>query len=209
MAPLWIWLGALGFYALFSFWYVNWSGPLTLEEVDGFMDRLEARAEEATPERLAVVRRFLENDDGKEFFMANLVRLPKEPVADPNTGELRPAPEVLREYTGPFMRKLFGRAGHPAFFARAAGGYVEHWGVEADPGWSFVGMVRYRSRRDMAELAAHPSFGPIHAYKLVAMTHTLAFPATPGMAFFGPRVWLALLLGLVAAIVHILFGARG
>ncbi|MBW2316868.1 MAG: hypothetical protein JRH10_22115, partial [Deltaproteobacteria bacterium] len=51
MAPLWIWLGALGLYALFSFWYVNWSGPLTTEEVDGFMARLEARAEETTTER--------------------------------------------------------------------------------------------------------------------------------------------------------------
>ncbi len=70
-------------------------------------------------------------------------------------------------------------------------------------------MIRYRSRRDMAELATHPSFRPIHAYKLVAMTHTLAFPATPGMVFFGPRVWVALVLGLLSSLTHLLFGARG
>jgi len=208
MSPLWIWLGALLAYALFSAWYVNWSGPLTTEEVETFMARLEASAEGIDPERREVVRRFLESDDGGEFFMVNLARLPREPVAVPKTGELRPAPEMLQQYTRPFLTKLLGRAGHPAFFGRASGGYVEAWNVEGNPGWSFAGVIRYRSRRDMAELATNPSFGRIHAYKLVAMTHTLAFPATPGMAIFGPRVWVALLLGLVASLVRLSFGAR-
>ena len=53
------------------------------------------------------------------------------------------------------------------------------------------------------------TFGPAHAYKLVSMTHTLAFPVAPGMVFLGPRVFVALLLGLLAALVHIFFGARG
>ena len=209
MSPLWIWLAAFGLYALFSAWYVGRSRPLSPDEIETHLARVAASAEELDAERLAVVRRFLASDDGREFFMVNLARLASEPLADPRSGESRPAPELLQEYTRPFMAKLLRRAGHPAFFGRAAGGYVERWGVEPDPGWSFAGVIRYRSRRDMIELATDPGFASIHAYKLVAMTNTLAFPAAPGLAVFGPRVWMALLLGLLAALVQIAFGARG
>jgi len=208
MNPVWFWLGALGLYGLFSAWYVGWGGPLWPEEIDAHMARLAASGEGIDDERRAAIRRFLEGDDGREFFMVNLARLPGAPVADPETAEPRPAPELLQRYTRPFMTKLFRRAGHPAFFGRAAGGYVEHWGVEPDPAWSFAGVIRYRSRRDMIELATHPDFAGIHAYKLAAMTNTLAFPVSPGLTLLGPRVWMALLLGLVAALAHLAFGAR-
>ena len=206
MSPLWIWIGAVALYALFSLWYVGGSGPLTPAEIDRYLARLEDGPERRDPDRLATLRKFLEQDDGREFFMANLARLPDEPVADPTTGEFRPAGDVLREYTGRFLPSLFRRAGHPAFFGRTAGGYVEQWGVAPDPGWSFVGIIRYRSRRDMMELATSPAFAPAHAYKLVSMSNTLAFPTSPGRVFLGPRVWVALVLGLLAALTQILVG---
>ena len=208
MQARWIWLVALGLYGVFTLWYVNWSGPVSPEEVDAYLARAESSPEVIGAERIAVIREFLENDDGREFFMANLARLPPEPVPDPVTGQPRPAPEVLREYTGSFMPALFRRAGHPAFFGRTAGGYIEHWGVEPDPGWSFVGVIRYRSRRDLMELATNPSFAPAHAYKLVAMSHTLAFPVAPAVTILGPRLWVGLLLALLAALAHLLLGPR-
>jgi hypothetical protein len=204
VSPVWIWTAAVVLYGAFELWYGNRRGRLTPAEIDDYMARIAASAESASPERLATIRAFLEADDGREFFMANLIRLPPEPVMDPVTGEARPAPAVLRGYTGSFMPWLFRRAGHPAFFGRAAGGYVEHWGVEPNPGWTLVGVVRYRSRRDMMELATDPRFGPAHAFKLAAMSHTLAFPVAPGMAFLGPRVWIGLLLALLAALAHLL-----
>lgn len=209
MSPLWIWLAALALYALFSAWYVGRRRPLAPAEIDAHLARMAEGPEAPEPDRLAAIRAFLESDDGREFFMVNLARLPDDPVADPVTGELRPAPEMLRRYTRPFMTKLLRRAGHPAFFGRAAGGAIERWGVEPDPGWSFAGVVRYRSRRDLIELATHPGFAGIHAYKRVAMTHTQAFPAAPGLALLGPRVWMALLLALAAALAHLTVGARG
>ncbi len=206
MNPLWIWIGALVLYGVFEFWYGNWSGPLSSEEIDDSMARIEAGSDDLDPERIATVRRFLEADDGGEFFMANLVRFPSEPVTDPKTGEPRPGAVVLRGYTDHFMPALFRRAGHPAFVGRAAGGYVEHWGVEPDPGWSMAAVIRYRSRRDMIELASDPAFAPAHAFKIAAMSHTLAFPVAPGFSVLGPRVWLALGLGLLAALGHLLLG---
>jgi hypothetical protein len=169
--------------------------------------RLEAQSA-IEPERLASARRFLEADDGREFFMVNVIRLHPQPVATPGTGELAPPRQVLEGYTGPFMRALFRRAGHPAFAGPAAGRYLEQWGVEPDPGWSFAGVIRYRSRRDMAELASAPEFEPAHVFKRAAMERTFAFPVTPALLFFGPRVWVALALGLVAALAHLALNAR-
>jgi hypothetical protein len=210
VSPVWLWICALALYALFSVWYNNWRPPLGAPEIERYLGRLDpAGAGGIDPERLAAVRRFLEADDGREFFMVNLVRLQPGQVAVPGSEEKRPAAKVLERYTGYFMPALFRRAGHPAFFARSAGGYVEAWGVEPDPGWSFAGMIRYRSRRDMIELATDPSFGPAHGFKIAAIASTLAFPAAPGMVFVGPRIWIAMLLGLVAALGHVLLLTLG
>ncbi len=206
MNPLWIWIGALVLYGIFELWYGNWSGPLSREEIDDHMAQIQAGAADLDPERLATVRRILEADDGREFFMLNLIRFPSEPVTDPKTGEPRSGAAVLREYTGKFIPALLRRAGHPVFVGRAAGGYVEHWGVEPDPGWSMTGVIRYRSRRDMIELVADPAFAPAHAFKIAALSHTLAFPVAPGFSALGPRIWLALLLGFLAALGHLLLG---
>ena len=61
-------------------------------------------------------------------------------------------------------------------------------------------MIRYRSRRDMMELATDPAFEPAHVFKVASMANTLAFPLRPAFVVLGPRVWVALLLALLAAL---------
>lgn len=203
MSAGWIWGAALLGYGLFVFWYDNWRGPLDAKEIEVLIERARTQSQ-IEPERLATVRRFLEADDGREFFMLNLLRLQPEPVETPGTGEKQPARRVLEGYTRHFMPALFRRAGHPALVGRAAGGYVERWGVEPDPGWSVAGVIRYRSRRDMMELATDPAFEPAHAFKIVALANTLAFPLSPAFVVAGPRIWVALTLALLAALGHLL-----
>jgi hypothetical protein len=207
MQAWWIWLAALVLYGVFSLWYNNWRGPLTPEEVESFVARARSQSQ-VEPERLATLRIFLEQDDGREFFMLNLIAAHREPVAMPGTGELKPAREVLAGYTNHFMPALLRRAGHPAFVGPAAGGYVEQWGVEKNPGWTFSGIIRYRSRRDMIELATDPEFEPAHVYKIAAMAHTLAFPVAPGVMFVGPRVWVGLVIALLGALGHVAVVSR-
>ncbi len=198
-----IWASTAAVYGVFWIWYSGWRGPLSKEEVEEFERRLRESATDLDPERLATVRTFLEQDDGRQFFMVNLIRLHSEPVTVPGTDEREAARKVLGRYTGYFMPALFRRAGHPAFVGRAAGGYVEHWGVEPDPGWTVAGVIRYRSRRDMAILATDPRFGPAHVYKIAAMKSTFAFPVAPGLVVAGPRVWVALVLALAAALAQL------
>jgi len=201
-----IWALAVVLYGAFWLWYVGLPRPLTREEIDAHLATVAASGIDATPEQLATVRAFLEADDGHEFFMLNLVRVNPGPVVAPGSSEASDARAVLEGYTRHFMPALFVRAGHPAFFGRAAGGYVEQWNVAPDPGWSFGAAIRYRSRRDMIELVTDARFANAHEFKAAAIATTFAFPTSPGFVMVGPRIWVGLALALVAALAQLASG---
>ncbi|WP_304169973.1 hypothetical protein [Phenylobacterium aquaticum] len=204
MDSFWVWGMALAAYGLFLAWYVNWRGPLKPQEIDDLMARITAHNPDAGRNDPAVVRHFLEGDDGREFFMLNLVRVASTDVADPLTGQMRPARAVMDGYTRMFLPALFRRGGHPAIAARKIGPYFDAWGVEPDPEWTLVGYMRYRSRRDLAILVADPRFGGAHDFKFAAMPQTFSFPTRPViMALASPKLWLGLTIALIAALTQI------
>ena len=155
-------------------------------------------------DEMPVIRRFLEEDDGREFFMLNVIRLSETDVADPVSGEMRPVRQVMAGYTRMFMPALFARGGHPALAARRIGGMVDTWGLKEVPEWSMMGYIRYRSRRDLAHLVCNPRFSGAHAFKFAAMPQTFNFPTRPMiMTLAGPRIWVGLSFALVAAMAQI------
>ena len=209
MSGLWIWIAAVLLYGAFWFWYVGTPRPLTRIEVDAHMATVAASGMDITPEQLATLRAFLEADDGREFLMLNLVRINQGPVLAPGATETSDARTVLDGYTRHFMPALFRRAGHPAFFGRAAGGYLEQWNVAPDPGWSFGAAIRYRSRRDMIELVVDPRFANAHEFKAAGIATTFAFPTSPAFVMVGPKIWVGLVLALVAALAQLALGVGG
>ncbi len=206
MTGLGIWLGALVVYAGFIGWYYNWRRPLSPSEVDQALARLLIVDPDAGARNdLETLRRFLAADDGRQFFMLNLVRLADEPVADPQTGALHPARALMQRYTKVFLPALLRRGGHPVLAARKVGGYVDAWGAPEDPGWTLIGYVRYRSRRDLVELVCDPRFPGAHAFKAAAMPITFSFPTQPFLlTFASPGVVVGLLVVLIAALMHLL-----
>jgi len=208
MSGLWLWLAAAALYAGFRLWYDGRRAPLSRDEIEGYLKELAASAEARgmhEPRTDAeAVRRFLEADDGREFVMVNLVRLHSEPVPHPTTGEPTPARKLLRGYLRGFLPAFLRRGGLPVLQGRKVGGYVDAWNTEPDPGWTLVGAMRYRSRRDMMDLATDPRFTDAHPFKKAAMPVTFSFPSQLGVAaYVGPRIWLALLLALAAALGHL------
>lgn len=203
MSALWIWLGAGLLYAAFRLWYDNWRGPLRPDEIERFFAALRDTPG-AELNDLDALRRFFESDDGREFVMLNLVRVAPGEVPHPKTGAPTPAARLLREYVAGFLPTLIQSGGHPALQARKVGPYVDAWNAAPDPGWSFVGMMRYRSRRDMARLAVDPRFTAAHPFKAAALPVTFSFPTAlaPGL-LLGPRVWVALVLALAAALLQL------
>lgn len=197
-----IWGGALLLYLLFRLWYDNWRGPLRQDEIDAFFAEVQGKyGGDNDPVRL---RRFLEADDGKEFVMLNLVRIEQDMVPDPRSGEPVPGPEMMRRYSDPFVRSLIRHGGHPGMVGRKVGPYVDAWNVEGDPGWSIFGLMRYRSRRDMIAMVRNPLFAEVHPYKLLGIPTTFSFPTQRQVSLYaGPRVTVALVLALAAALLHL------
>ena len=64
----WAWPLALAVYLVFRAWYDNWRGPLSQAEIEAFLaETAKTKVGEHTDR--AVIRAFLEADDGKEFIM--------------------------------------------------------------------------------------------------------------------------------------------
>lgn len=207
----WLWVPAALLYLIFLAWHDGWfaaRGPLTAAEIDRYLQAI-AGTPAAEVNDLAVMRRFLEADDGEPFVMLNLVRIRPDAAIHPATGAEEPARGLLLGYFRSFLGKLIPRGGYPALSAQPLGGYIDAWGVEANPGWTTVGMIRYRSRRDLMDLATHPDFADAHAFKIAAIDSTFSFPVQTGAGLLlGPKLWLGLLLALVAALVHLLLSLR-
>jgi hypothetical protein len=200
-----IWMTAFLAYVVFRLWYDGLRKPLTAEEVEEYTRLFEQRAGAGDEVDLAVMRKFLEEDDGKEFIMMNLLQYNPAPMKHPDTGQDARAESILQEYFRPFMGQVIRRAGHPVIAGRAVGGYFDAWNTPPDPGWHGAGLIRYRSRRDIIELSlASAKFQDLHKYKLAALKQTIAFPTQTQMGLYAsPRVTVAMALALAAALFQI------
>lgn len=199
-----IWGAAALLWFAFLLFYDGFRRPLRTAEIEAFLSTLGARMD-ATGNDRERLRAFLEADDGREFVMVNLVRTRAGAVTDPASGETREGSEWLRRYSDPFVRGLLRRGGHPLFVGRKVGGYIDAWDTPADPGWSLVGTMRYRSRRDFVRMAADPAFRAVHPNKTLGIETTFSFPTQRQTAFYAsPRVTVGLSLALLAALAHII-----
>jgi len=202
MINWWLWAGTAALYALFRAWYGNRRGKLTPAEIDFYLDRGRQHGADAVND-LSIIRQFLEQDDGREFFMVNLVKTTGQ-IPHPETGAPTTGQAMLQHYSKTFVKNMIRYAGHPALATRKIGGYVDAWNVPPDPGWQITGFMRYRSRRDMIDMATDPQFNAIHKFKIAGVAETFSFPSQPMiMLLAGPRVTVALILLLAAAFIQI------
>ncbi|WP_066653173.1 MULTISPECIES: hypothetical protein [Sphingomonas] len=201
-----IWAIAAALYGAFRLWYDNWRGKLTPAEIEAYFAKLEGR-DDTTPEARANLRKFLEADDGRDFVMFNIVKATQAPVTDPISGEQVPGVSLLQRYSKHFVPVLVRNGGHPAIVRRKIGPYLDSWATEPDPGWTIIGLMRYRSRRDMMNLVIDPQFAKHHPDKLAGTLATFSFPTAPMLQLYvGPRIWLALVLALLAALTQLALG---
>ena len=187
-----IWIIALLLYALFWLWYCGVKGRLSKHEVEIFISSFEAKG--LSESALLNIREFLEQDDGREFFMVNLLEI-KSPK--------RESQKLLMGYFKKFMSGMIPRGGHPLFLAQAAARNIENLNCEHADDWSSVGIIRYRSRRDFAQIVLKTFGSEHHSDKLLSLKKTLAFPSTTTLFFGSPKIIIALVLGLAAAVTQV------
>lgn len=193
MTATMVWMAAVAVYGVFWLWYCGLKGKLSQAEVEAYMLRFESTGLSAGA--LANLRHFMEKDDGREWFMVNLLEL-KSPK--------RESAKLLQSYTKKFMAGMIKRGGHPFFIAIAAAKNIENLNCEHSDNWTLTGIIRYRSRRDCAETLIETFGSDHHADKLASLVKTFAFPATSSLLMGSPRALVGMGLALVAALVNIL-----
>ena len=198
-------LGAL--YALYYYWHNRpLARPLSHEEVAAHFRELEGRAEglpnDARPldkRTRARLRRFLEADDGRPFYMLNLMQYrewasyPDDTDADVQTGA-----EANALYSRAVLRELLKRGSYPVLLTRKLANFIH-----AGPGTDFfdeVAIVRYRSRRDLLEMSASDSFRRAEPHKWASLEQTVVVP-TRRLLLVDPNTILPLLLALIWVLV--------
>jgi hypothetical protein len=193
--PFVVWTVAAGLYAAFLLWYLPLWRRVSPEEVRQVV--AAAEAEGLSPERLAELRRFLEEDRGDSFVIVNLLQL-REPKAD--------ARRAMEVYQRRFMGRLLGMGGFPLYAGRAAmARNIEQWGIDAE-GWDAVALVRYRCRRDLARMILFSLEGDTREFKHAGLERTFALPVLPIVSTVSPCVLAGLIIALAAALLQIVAG---
>lgn len=195
MTSLIIFGSALALYALFWSWYVGFGRKLSPALLERVVSTMAADDEFLTDTHRNNIRQFLENDDGKDFVMVNLLAI-KKPK--------RESMKLLNKYAKVFLGSLLKRAGHPIAQARSTAGNIEFLNVPEADEWDVAMWVRYRSRTDFAEMIIETWGSEHHGFKLTSLERTFAFPASPWFVLGAPKLLVALLLALAACVLHIL-----
>jgi hypothetical protein len=189
---LWSVLAAL--YLGFRLWYDGGGGPLTTEEVARYVATFEERGVE--PARVEKLREFLASDTGSDFVMANFIHFQDSPDAQAN----------LDRYMAHMYPELLERACHPVLAGPVVARALDVWGIENGERWSMVGLVRYRSRRDIMEISTNPAFRDAHQFKTAAMAQTIAIPTEPFLMLGSPRWLVAGALLTLGALLQLALG---
>ena len=205
MARTILWIAGLLCWAVFTFWYTDTDGPLTEEEISVYLSRMAEADDSARVERL---RSFLESDTGSQFIMVNVIDMADDPPDVPGAAPGESADSLLGRYMEYMYPALFARACHPIFAGRAVAASLDLTGIEGAEIWDQGALMRYRSRRDMMEIATNPAFAERHGFKIAALEKTIAFPVEGILYYADPRFLLALLLFTIVSLVDLFIWRR-
>ena len=172
------WVIFLLLYLGFFVWYTNLSGPLSEEEINLVIKRIDNGETTISEEDRSNFIKFLRNDDGGDFYMVNFLDLNENPPVMENTGESASASDLLDFYMEYMYPELFIRASHPVFGGEVSANAIDHLGAEETKEWDRTAIMRYRSIRDMLEIANNEIFSKRHEYKTNALIKTIAIPVS-------------------------------
>ncbi|MHC4934219.1 MAG: hypothetical protein ACYTGV_18770, partial [Planctomycetota bacterium] len=105
-------------YGLFVLWYGGRGAPLTPGEVDALLAEVQRNAggaDAADPRMLEALRRVGEADDGREFYMVNLMRHRENAVYPVGHDYGDDVQAAERRYAAGILPRLLKRASLPVF----------------------------------------------------------------------------------------------
>lgn len=205
-----MWSILAGIYLAFFSWYTSFGGPLSEEEINHYTSLMKAANPDAEAEQRALLMKFMKEDTGDDFVMINVIDMHDEPERIAGVAEDDSSQDVLDKYMAYMYPALFKRACHPILVGQAANQAMDLMNAPGMSKWTTGAAMRYRSRRDLLEIATNPAFSGSHDFKVAAMAKTIAFPIDPWFQLGDPRLILALILGLVGSLISWLsLGLKG
>ncbi len=202
-----LWFVPMIGYVLFALWYTNLSGPLSQKEIAGFVNQMERN--DFAPAQIVRMRQFMEEDTGRQFLMVNVLDMAPTPRPVEGVAADESSAQVMGRYMEHMFPELLKRASHPIFLGRAVFDSMDVVGIEGAENWTSAALMRYRSRRDLIEIATNPIFAGKHEFKMAALDKTIAFPVENQLYLSDPRFLLLLVLFVIVAATDILvFGRR-
>ena len=197
MSILKIWLPISFLYLIFFLWYTNLSGPLSDEEIKLFEETFSERSD---IERKEILLNFMKEDDGRDFYMINLLDNKESPITMEATGEGATAMDLQAHYMEYMFPEMLKRATHPIFFENVLGSALDILAAPGMENWEIVAIFRYRSRRDLLEIGANPIFFERHDYKIEGLDKTIAIPVETPL-IFDVRTQLFIILLAIGLII--------
>ncbi|NJN51991.1 MAG: hypothetical protein HC809_09680 [Gammaproteobacteria bacterium] len=193
-------------YLVFTFWYTDLAGPVSDAEVDRFVAAFAASG--TAPEQIATFRRFLEEDTGSQFIMVNLLDMAANPGPVAGVDGVETADQLMNRYMEHMWPALLRRACHPVFAGGAVHQAMDLAGIDGAEHWTRAALMRYRSRRDIAEIATNPAFAGPHHFKMASLNKTIAFPVEAQIYLSDLRVLLLLVLIAAVALTDVIVYGR-
>ena len=191
-----IWIGIVVIYAGFFFWYTDIGGKLDGEEIEFFLEKIEENASANSVDliQISFIKRFMEEDTGRQFLMVNNIDMDEDPedVEGAEPGES--AESLLDRYMEHMYSQLLKRACHPIFAGYAIHPSMDIVGIEGAEIWDQAALMRYKSRRAFMEVVTHPDMLSKHDFKVAALEKTIAYPVETSLYLSDPRLLLALIL---------------
>ena len=201
-----IWISLLVIYAGFFLWYTDVGGKLDEKEIEFFLGKFEENASKNSnslePESYISIKRFMEEDSGRQFLMVNNIDMNDNPedVEGAEPGES--AERLMDRYMEHMYAQLLKRACHPIFVGNAVHPSMDLVGIEGAERWDSTALMRYKSRRAFMEVVTHSDMRGKHAFKVAALEKTIAYPVETVLYLSDLRSLLALFLIILGLILQ-------
>ncbi len=139
---------------------------LSGEEVEHYLSIIEGQDQNPGGRHdLTALRDFLEKDDGQPFYTVNLYRFHSEaqylPDSEYSDGSVGSGKAAFDRFSKVMIQLLASHSSHPIF--------ASNWVHDESSNWEKLVIVRYKSRRDIAELFASNEFADANEHKWAAL----------------------------------------
>lgn len=121
---------------------------------------------------LKQLRELCEGDDGREFYMVNLLEFNKNTTADSRYDPM----DANNRYNRRILPIMLKYGGHPVFNGAVQNRFIH---TDSDSDWDNLAMMRYRSRRDFLKGVIDAARMNLESDKWTALKKTHVFPVKP------------------------------